>query len=522
MRQALRLYKVIRGDLGARGRRALCRADRFYLLVQEMARHDVMKEWLYARCREVEESTDGYLDLWAREHYKSTIGTFAGSIQEILNNPEITIGIFSHTKPIARKFLQQIKYELESNKGLVELFPDILWAKPERDANMWSLEGGISVRRHNNPKEATVEAHGLVDGQPTSAHYQLLIYDDVVTLSSINTPEQVQKTTEAWELSDNLGARGENGLIRKWHFGTRYSYADTYQSILDRKILKPRIHPATHDGTITGKPVFLTQAAWDEKRKTQSGPILAAQMLQNPAAGNQAMFKPEWLRFSDIRAGTLVIAIMCDPASSRKKGSDDTVMHVWGMDVARNRYLLDGYHHKMQLRERWTRFRDLRKIWTAMPGVQLVKMGYEHYGGQSDLEYFNEQMEIEKNSFPIVELAWPREGPGSKIDRIQRLEPDFRNGRIILPAEVENETRNQKKLKDDGDGHRIYTPTRKVDHEGKAYSLTKKLLDEYVVYPFSPHDDGLDCASRWDDMDMHPPVIIDLRSLEPEVFEDGA
>ena len=33
---------------------------------------------------------------------------------------------------------------------------------------MWSLDGGLVVKRKSNPKEATVEAWGLVDSQPTS------------------------------------------------------------------------------------------------------------------------------------------------------------------------------------------------------------------------------------------------------------------------------------------------------------------------------------------------------------------
>jgi hypothetical protein len=35
--------------------------------------------------------------------------------------------------------------------------------------------------------------------------------------------------------------------------------------------------------------------------------------------------------------------------------------------------------------------------------------------------------------------------------------------------------------------------------------LNKKLLDEYLVYPYSAHDDGLNSASRGNDMNMHPP-----------------
>jgi hypothetical protein len=515
------LWTDIEETHGTMGRRALCLEDRFYLLTQACGRIDAVHPWLYARCRELEADPDGHLDLWAREHYKSTLGTFAGVIQEILRDPNITIGVFSHTAPVAKKFVQQIKGELEQNERLKLLFPDVLWQRPDAESPLWSIEKGIVVRRSTNPKEATLEAHGLVDSQPIGAHFNLLVYDDVVTPASVTTPDMVLKTTEMWELSDNLGARNEAGLMRKWHFGTRYSFADTYQSIIDRKILKVRLYPATADGTIEGEPVFLTPQAWAAKKQTQSAPILAAQMLQNPAAGTQAMFSKEHLRFSDVRPSTLTVAIMVDPASSRKKGSDSTVMHVWGMDVARNRYLLDGYHHKMGLKERWVHLRDLFVKWSAAPGVQLVKVGYEKYGMQSDIEYFEERMEDEKRHFPITELSWPREGPGSKIDRIQRLEPDFRNGRILLAAVCEKETRNQATLRERGEEHRIYTPTRRMDEMGRAYSLNTRLLQEYLVYPFSPHDDALDCASRWQDMDMRVPIIIDERHLEPESFVDG-
>jgi hypothetical protein len=515
------LWEVIESQYGMDGKAWLGRNDRFYLLTRLLHRLDAIHPWIYARCREVETEPDGVLDLWAREHYKSTVITFAGIIQEIIVNPEITIGIFSHTKPVARKFLLQIKQELEANRELQATYPDVLYPDPRGQSPKWSEEKGIVVKRRSNPKEATVESHGLVDGQPTGAHFLLRVYDDVVTRESVSTPDQVNKTTTAWELSDNLGARGEDGKIRAWHVGTRYSFMDTYQEIIDRRILKVRLYPATADGTPDGKPVFLTQEAWEAKKLAQGPATIACQQLMNPAAGNESMFKKEWLSFLDIRPATLNVYIMVDPANSKKKGSDNTAMAVVGVDSGNNRYLLDGYRHKMGLRERWEALKGLRRYWMSQPGVQAVHVGYERYGLQSDLEYFEEQMTREKEAFEIVELAWTSDGAQSKDDRVQRLQPDFISRRFYLAAVVQGETANQKRIREQGQPFRIFKPVTRRDHEGNMYSLNKGFLEEYLTYPFSAKKDLIDATSRLYDMSPVPPIIIDERALEPETFADG-
>lgn len=510
------LWSELVKEFGDDARRALCQEDRYYLLTVEMSRPDAINPWLYARCREVEAEPDGYLDLWAREHYKSTIITFAGIIQEVLKDSEITVGIFSHTAPVAKKFLVQIKGELETNRRLQSLFPDVLYERPDRDSPLWSVEKGIIVKRASNPKEATIEAHGLVDSQPIGAHFALLVYDDVVVPASVSTPDQVKKTTEMHSLSDNLGARGANGMKRKWHIGTRYSFADTYGDLLERKVLKPRVYPATDDGTVTGKPVFLSEAAWARIKIDQTSATLAAQMLQNPAAGSEALFHKDYLRFADVRPGTLNVYIMVDPASSRKKGSDNTAIAVVGIDAGDNWYLLDGFCHKMKLAERWQRMKELRRKWMAMPGVQTVRVGYERFGLDDALEYFEERMRIEKESFEVVELAWPREGPGSKYDRVQRLEPKFKSGKFFLAAAVDGETKAQAAVRAAGQEYRIFAPPRAIDHNGSIYRLNAVFLAEFLTFPFSKHDDLIDVTSRVYDMEPRPPVIVDQSSLEPE------
>jgi hypothetical protein len=412
--------------------------DRFFLLAHLLNRADIVHPWLYDRCREVERRPDGMLDLWARYHYKSTIITFAGVIQEILIDPELTVAIFSHTKPIAHAFLEQIKRELEANGKLKQVFEDVLFQDPKNESPKWTGDAIIN-KRLSNPREATVEAHGLVDGQPISRHYNLLVYDDVVTEKSVTNPEQITKTTRAWELSDNLSTHKG---ARKWHAGTRYHHGDTYGIILDRKALKERRYAATDDGTLKGKPVFLTQKRWDEVKTAQKSTV-AAQMLLNPTAGNEQIFLSEWFVGYETIPAMMNVYIMCDPSKGRKRTSsgrgadpDKTAIAVVGIDQGGNKYLLDGYCHIMKLSTRYAFIKELFRKWSAFPGVQVVKVGYEQYAQQVDLEVFEEYMERDRVYFEIEELNFPREGLHSKKHRVERLEPDVRSGRFRMPAVV--------------------------------------------------------------------------------------
>ena len=83
--------------------------------------------------------------------------------------------------------------EFDSNEKLKSLYKDILWEKPRLQAPKWAENEGICVRSSANPKEQTIEAHGLVDGQPTGRHFDLIIYDDVVVQESVSTPEQISQ-----------------------------------------------------------------------------------------------------------------------------------------------------------------------------------------------------------------------------------------------------------------------------------------------------------------------------------------
>lgn len=803
---AMRFYKAYLGgdddDARPQDRALMACNDRFFMLFALLRRPDIIKPWLYDRCREVEFEPNGFIDLWARYHYKSTIITFAGTIQGLVQDPEMTVGIFSATNKIAKPFLRQIKEELETNDLLKETFPDVLWQDPKRQAPTWSITDGITVRRSSNPKEASVEAFGLIDGMPTGRHFRRLLYDDLINEKHVTNPEMVAKITERWELSDNLGVgeateiqtvgtryctigsmritmadwtqrkiedvkigdvvvgwekrggkrwlrpakvinrgvhkkqpvnkyvfdhgrsvictddhkwwRGPHGggpeyaplglpignrnrcdgrligirellvpfdldmgrdagwlagmfdgegttkknknypsgipvivqsmsnpeLIKElrecltrlnfsfsenWHrpslapAGTRpernkaswkdrcafninggwreryrflcqiaptktrdlaptlfgqvqteghklvsienaghedvhwletetgnyviegfcssNSFADTYGIILERGVFRERIYPATHNGRLDGKPVFLSPEHWEKLKRKQRSTI-SSQMLQNPVAGKENTFKPEWFRGYEIRPEYLSVYIMCDPSSGRSRKSDRTAIAVIGVDGQENKYLLDGFRHRMSLSERWDALLMLHRKWSRERGVTILSIGYEKYGMQSDLEHFETRMQELNYHFAIKELAWPREGDHSKKSRVERLEPDMRDTKFFLPCSiyengvgecywhidetggkiakipVKGPTKTQARYIEAGRDNQVAKAIRRLDEDRKPYDVTMALIEEMLFFPFAPKDDLVDAASRIYDMDVIPPSIFEERQAE--------
>ncbi|MFV0421694.1 hypothetical protein [Oleidesulfovibrio sp.] len=457
----------------------LGRRDLFFLLTRLLGRKDMYNDWCFARCAEVQQQPDGMLDLWAREHYKSTIITFGQSIRDILNDPEITIGIFSHSRPVAKGFLAQIKHEFENNAALKQLYPDVLYAEPRRQSPRWSLDHGLVVRRTTNPKEFTVEAWGLVDGQPTGKHFRLLVYDDVVTRESVSSPEMIAKVTECWALSLNLGAHG--GACRT--IGTRYHYNDTYKTMLERQAATPRIHAATEDGTPEGTPIFLSSEELAGKRRRMGPFVFGCQMLQDPVADRAQGFREDWLRWwhpeGDHSWQDMNRYIVVDPAASRKEQADWTVMLVLGLAADGNYYLIDGIRDRLNLTGRANALFRLHR--TYLP----LAVGYEQYGMQADIEFMQSEMERRNHRFDITPLG----GRLAKADRIRRLIPLFERGKIYLPRNCPF-----------------------TDSEGRLRDLSKELVqEEFLAFPVCGHDDMLDCLARITETALDAQFAVDTR-----------
>ncbi len=433
----------------------------------------------------MQNNPNGYLDLWARDHRKSTIITYAKTIQDILashgddpiqswwGDREITSVIFSFSRPIAKKFLEQIKNELQDNAKLKAWFPDILYADPKNESDSWSLDNGLNVKRKDNPKEKTIEAYGIIDSMPTGGHWMLRVYDDVITEKVARNPDIVAKSVEQWELSLNLGTRG--GVER--YIGTRYSYNDAYKVMMQRGAVEPRIYPATIDGKPDGKPVYLTDEELADKRKKMGIYTFNSQMLQNPYTDDAQGFQRKWLKFTEDRIdGTGMNKILLvDPAGEKKKSSDYTTMIVWGLGADHNFYVLDMVRDKLNLGERTNELIRLHQKWRP------YLVGYEKYGKDSDIEHIKMEQADINYRFDIEELG----GRVAKNDRIKRLIPHFEEGRIYLPPQIA-----------------------RLQYDGKHVDLIEQFLnEEYDMFPLLAHDDMLDVMARLYDVNLRFPKI---------------
>jgi len=448
--------------------RHLSKYDLFFLLYYILGRKDISHQWLFERCREVQASPDGHLDLWFRDGYKSSIITFGKTIQDILRDPNITVAFFACTRPIAKAFLRQIKLEFEGNDRLKSLFPDVLYSNPKKESPKWSEDDGIIVKRSANPKEATLEAWGVVDGQPTSKHFQLIVYDDMVTREFVATPDMIKKVNGAWELSRNLSTA--NGRVR--YIGTRYHYNDTYQLIMDRKAAKPRIYTATDDDTPEGNPVLWTRKVLLEKMREMGTYVAAAQLFQNPRMKSMAGIDVNDLRYWPAdHFKDLNIILLVDPANEKNKRSDYTAIVIIGVGADENYYVVDMIRDKLGPTEKSNVLFKLHRSYRP------IFVGYEKYGMQSDIGNYEERMERENYRFKITPLG----GPVGQDDRIiSGLKPIIEANRLWLP---------------DRCMHQNYL--------GELVVNTKVFVnDEVRLYPFAPHQDILDILSRIADPDV--------------------
>lgn len=225
-------------------------------------------------------------------------------------------------------------------------------------------------------------------------------------------------------------------------------------------------------GRAVGEPLwpewFTSEMRVQAKRDARNWMALY-QQTPRPESGGE--FKKDWLRFYKNKPKTGINTyILVDPASEKRKTSDYTSIWVIATAEDGNTYALDIIRDKLNLTERGKVLFKLHRHYRP------IKVGYEKYGMQADIEYMEEKMEQENYRFKITPLG----GSLKKEDRIRRMIPMFENGRFWLPESLH------------------YT-----DYQGATRDLVRDFIeDEFAPFPVGRHDDMLDSLSRSEDEDM--------------------
>lgn len=455
------------------------------------------RPFLFERCEEVQKEPDGYLDIWARDHYKTTIITYALTIQDILKNPEITICIYSYNISTAQKMLVQIRTALQ-HPILVSCFPEILfentnvqtWKDEEGGTHQmeWSSDG-FTVKRKGNPKEHTLECSGLVTGQKTGGHYNLLVYDDTVTPESVATKAQIDKTTSQFEMSLNTGSTA-NLKIRM--IGTRYHLHDTYEKVIKNGTVKLRLYSCLDE---EGNSRLYSEPVLKWKLSKMHGSVVATQMYCDPQAVGSFNFDTNWIpvRFkrSEIDLDKYNWYILCDPAWKISADADNTVfvpIGVTGSGSDRHFLVADLIADKLTLERKQEELFKMVNEFTNSRRKPIVF--YERVSMQSDIDHYQTIMNSTGFTFTIIEASGkPKINYGMastssnmrfKDLRISVLQPAFKAGMFSFVD------------------HAFHTNWR-GDNEDMIETFFE---EEYSKYPNSEHDDVLDVLSRCLDLDV--------------------
>lgn len=399
------------------------------------------------------------LYLLARGHIKTGIISVARNVQRILNNQDIRILLASNKAENAQDMLREIKAAL-THPILLELFPDILWPDPARQAEKWTTESIVVRRKRRGAKEGTVDTSGIA-GELTSMHYDHLTFDDIVGKENSQTREARQGVIQFYRIAQSLADPGatQDCVGTPWDFDDCWAWIreQAKQGIPWGLYIQPcwqDAEPGAPEACdVPGfgwkRPVFperffLSADLTEERagkenllliRKTKGPSEFAAQYLLDPMSRDTVYFARERL-VPNIRpraelppADQLWTVMTVDPALSTKGWADYSAIAVVGFDRG-------GLMHLLDLRRgRWPEselISQLYDAWARFP--QITTIGFEAIAWQKMFRLLMVSEGEKRGQFlPVVKLE--RDTRKTKNDRIRGLEPYWAAGEIICARE---------------------------------------------------------------------------------------
>lgn len=411
-------------------------------------------------CHLVEHGEDIVL-LYPRNHLKSTILTEGYVLWRLVKNPNLRILIISETlKPVARSFLSIIRLQITENKRLKMMFPDLKPARITDEINkkfknkpVWNSDE-IVLERNMRLKEPSVTVAGARQTL-TGMHYDLIIYDDIMTPKNARTEELIEDIKDKYDMSHNLLDMDSPTTVATTRMaGTRYRDNDVYGHIQDKGEKLFYVRAVIENGKYIW-PNKNSIKRVEKMRKSMSQEMFAAQYYNDPIVKGHEAFQASWVKRWNIERvreeylkdapqrddecreafyHSLDIYMGMDP--SRKPGvrSDFGVNLVLGVDTRGRKFCLDIFRARKFGYEMADIFVDYFKKWMK---YRLKMTGIEVCGGDNTVfDLVKKKMKEEKLPYwKVIDFKTSRWVKSE--ERIMKLQQPFHDGMILLGEGIE-------------------------------------------------------------------------------------
>jgi len=257
-----------------------------------------------------EKNRDRLMSQIPRGHLKSSVGTIANALWQILKEPDKPIAIINAAENNATNWLRAIRSVLERSEWISELWPEILPRGVSRHDELsrpqslkWSdSEIELEGRRIGDP-EPSISAWGMGSGV-VGHHWPKIILDDIIGNRERDSQAEMQRAKN-WVLAHTALMRpAESGLV--YVNCTPWTYDDVYALLLLKYgyVLYRRAALEKPDRTpsLGGDPILpelfsresLMRIYWANPTS------FLAQYMTNPVPGEDQAFDIETVRYFQI------------------------------------------------------------------------------------------------------------------------------------------------------------------------------------------------------------------------------
>lgn len=414
-----------------------------------------VKDEKYVVKDKIDLNLTSHLYLMPRGTLKTSVITIGGTIQWLLNHPEDRVCIDSETVTKSQGFLTEIKGHLEENEKLRQVWHTLHGDYPDDDRKKkkWSTEGLVIATRKKSRKEPSVDCIGPGVAR-NGYHYDIAFLDDLHSELNTKTKERIEEVKEHRKLVYSLLDPNAPQVV----VGTRWSFADMYQSIIEEEaedfnfITRSALSPLGEEFY----PTRLNRATLKRFRRIQGAYLFSCQYMNNPVDDDTATFRREDFRYMNRHAmSTRKINWygLVDP-SYEGPYSDYCAMVIAGVDCDGN------YYVKHIVREKMTYGAIIDKMFELDALFKPARWALETVGTQKSIEHILRTKEKENHKTLRVHLFKSRSA--TKEERIRGLAPYYESNKVFHCSGIAN-----------------------LDH----------LEDELSKFPRAKNDDVSDCLA---------------------------